>query len=339
MKEKLLSRDNFRESVFARDGRKCVICGEPAVDAHHIMERRLFDDSGYYLNNGASVCTDHHMACEKTIISVEAIREAAGITKIVVPDHLYRDVIYDKWGNVITSKGRLRGELFYDESVQKILALGGVLGDFTHYVKYPRTHHVPWSPGITDDDRVHKSMEQFEGKRVIVTSKMDGENSTLYSDYIHARSIDGRSHPSRDWVKGFWSRISHDIPEHWRICGENLYAKHSIKYESLDSYFQGFSIWDARNRCLSWDETLEWFELMGITAVPVIYDGIYDEKAIKALWSPSDWATQEGYVIRVADSYDFSEFRKYVGKFVRPGHVQPSAHHWQLQRVVPNGVK
>jgi hypothetical protein len=52
----LLTRDNFRNSVFERDKHLCVICKEPAVDAHHILERRLFPDEGYYIDNGASLC-------------------------------------------------------------------------------------------------------------------------------------------------------------------------------------------------------------------------------------------------------------------------------------------
>ena len=45
--------------------------------------------------------------------------------------------------------------------------------------KYPRTYHVPWSPGTTSDDRLLKSVDQFVGKRVVVTEKMDGENTTM----------------------------------------------------------------------------------------------------------------------------------------------------------------
>ena len=41
---KLLSRDNFRELVFKRDNYKCIICDEVNnLDAHHIIERRLFN--------------------------------------------------------------------------------------------------------------------------------------------------------------------------------------------------------------------------------------------------------------------------------------------------------
>lgn len=43
---KLLTRDDFRESVLKRDGYRCVVCGttERKLDAHHIIERRLFAD-------------------------------------------------------------------------------------------------------------------------------------------------------------------------------------------------------------------------------------------------------------------------------------------------------
>lgn len=339
-KQKLLTRDDFREGVFERDGHKCVFCNEPAVDAHHIIERRLFSDGGYYLNNGASVCEKHHIECEQTKISVEDVRIACGITKPVIPEHLYDDHVYDKWGNTILPNGnRQIGELFHDESVQKVLKEGGVLPLFTHYVKYPRTHHLPWSESVNSDDRVISSLEQFVGKRVVVTEKMDGENTTMYSDYIHARSIDGRSHPSRDWIKQFHSQICYDIPERWRICVENLYAKHSIQYSDLESFCYGFSIWDEKNICLSWDETLEYFSLLGIKPVKVLYDGVFDEKEIKKLWNPKDWEITEGYVLRVADSFHYRDFRKFVAKFVRNGHIQTTKHWFYGQAVEPNMLK
>lgn len=334
----LLSRDAFREGTFKRDNHTCVFCDKPAKDAHHIIERRLWPDGGYYLENGASVCEDHHILCEQTLISVEAVREACGIRKVLVPPHMYADQPIDKWGNPVLPNGqRLRGELFFDESVQKILKQGGVLDIFTDKVKYARTHHLPWSEGVNDDDRVIDSLDHFIGKRVIVTRKMDGENTNMYCDYIHARSIDGRSHPSRDWVKQFWSTIMGDIPQSWRVCGENLFAKHSIHYKDLPTYFMGFSIWNDRNVCLSWDETMEWFQLLGITPVPVLYDGIFDEAAIKDLWNPKNWAEDEGYVIRVADEIEYSQFKHKYAKFVRKGHVQ-TAKHWMYGQAVERNV-
>lgn len=180
----LLARDQFRDAVFKRDANLCVICHAAASDAHHIMERRLFDDGGYYLDNGASLCANCHVLAEQTTLSCAAIRAAAGLEQIALPPHLYPDNVYDKWGNIIMPNGsRIKGELFGDESVQKILRAGGVSGQFRKYVKYPRTYHLPWSPGATDDDRVLTDEEleaNFSGRMVVATEKMDGENTTMY---------------------------------------------------------------------------------------------------------------------------------------------------------------
>lgn len=95
----------------------------------------------------------------------------------------------------------------------------------------------------------------------------------------------------------------------------------------------GFSIWDSRNICLSWDETQDWFKLFGIESVPVIYDGIFREDDIKSLWQPDTWGTKEGYVIRVADEIPYKDFRFKVGKFVRSKHVQ-TVKHWMYGKPI-----
>jgi hypothetical protein len=133
-------------------------------------------------------------------------------------------------------------------------------------IKYPRTPHLPWSPGITDDDKIIKSLDNFIGQRVIVTEKMDGENTSFSNDYIHARSLDSKHHHSRDWVKNFWSQFKNEIPEGFRVCGENLYAKHSIHYKNLPSYFMGFLVCNE-DECLSWKQSLYWFKKLNIVPV------------------------------------------------------------------------
>lgn len=337
----LLTRYKFRHSVYKRDNGKCVICGDMMEDAHHIMERRLFDDGGYYIDNGASLCSQHHILAEQTLLTCDKIREAAGIENIVLPPHLYRDNVYDKWGNIIQPNGqRVRGELFYDESVQKILK--PVLQKFSKYVKYPRTYHLPWSPSYTKDDRILEDVNLFLNHRVIVTVKMDGENTTIYDDYIHARSLDSDNHMSRDWVKNLQGHIGYNIPDGWRVCGENLYAKHSIHYENLDDYFQVISIWNEKNECLSWDETKIYCELLGLKTVPVIYDGLWNINNINDTYDKykiNNKDEVEGYVVRIADSFPYGYFRRYVAKFVRDGHVQDVVHNWKYQLVVKNKLK
>ena len=205
--------------------------------------------------------------------------------------------------------------------------------------KYPRTRHLPWSPGATHDDLILSgggAIEPFVDRRVVVTEKMDGENTTLYSDHLHARSIDSRHHPSRDWVKALHGRVAFQIPEGWRVCGENLYAVHSLAYTDLPSYFMVFSVWDADNRCLSWDDTVEWAELLGLHTVPVLYDGLFDLALLEAFDVDTD--VHEGYVVRVADGFAFDDFGTCVAKWVRAGHVQTD-EHWMHQEVVPNGLR
>ena len=90
----LLSRDDFRDQVFKRDV-TCVNCGKDGQDAHHILERRLFSDGGYYLDNGVLLCGDCHILAEETKISCETLREKAKITTVVLPEDFYDDCTYD----------------------------------------------------------------------------------------------------------------------------------------------------------------------------------------------------------------------------------------------------
>lgn len=203
------------------------------------------------------------------------------------------------------------------------------------YTKYPRTPHLAWSPGASADDIWFDTTRSFDGVEVIVTEKMDGENTTMYRDHIHARSIDSRHHPSRSWVKQLHQRIAHQIPEGWRLCGENMYARHSIGYDELPSFFMLFSIWTDENVTLSWEETLEWAQLLELETVPVMWQGAWDERAIRGLSFDTDEV--EGYVVRRADGFAYEDFSRNVAKWVRANHVQTEGH-WMFAEVIPNGL-
>ena len=124
MKEELLKRSDFEMSVFYRDRCKCVFCGQKATAAHHILDRKLFSDGGYYLNNGVSVCDEHHWLCEIGELSVEEVRAAANIIIRILPIELFPDRIYDKWGNQkLDDIFFLKGPLFYDSGCQKALKM------------------------------------------------------------------------------------------------------------------------------------------------------------------------------------------------------------------------
>jgi len=213
--------------------------------------------------------------------------------------------------------------------------------------KYPRTYHLPTSPGLQNDDRRLPSLQPFVGKRVIGTEKIDGEGTTMTPEKTYPRSPDGRYHPSRDLMKAFHATKKADIPHDWRISGEYGYARHSIAYtrdlgNALPAWFLGFGVWDERNVLLGWDQTLEVFEMLDIAPVPVLYDGIYYDGLTDDLAKSIDPLRQEGFVLSLADPMpypdgagDSGRFFTGKAKWVRHGHVQTD-RHWMSGPVVPN---
>ncbi len=204
-------------------------------------------------------------------------------------------------------------------------------------IKYPKTMHLPWSRSYTDDDKILRDTAHFIGQEVVVTEKMDGENTTMYPDSIHARSLDSKDHSSRHYVKTLHGSLRHLIPAGWRLCGENTYAKHSIKYEALPGYFMLFSVWNERNVCLSWDDTEQLANELRIPTVPVLYRGIWDEQAVRRCHTglSNCGGEQEGYVVRTANSFAYDQFKSSLAKFVRQNHVRTD-EHWLSRPVEPN---
>jgi hypothetical protein len=210
--------------------------------------------------------------------------------------------------------------------------------------KYGRTFHLPWTGHKTTDDKIWDEdllEKAFSGKEIIITEKMDGENTTVYDDgTFHARSIDGRWHPSRNRMVGIAKGLGAQLPRGIRICGENLYAKHSIAYENLDSFFVVFGIYDENNNCLSWDETEYLAKELELTLVPIMYRGLYDEQLLKTIYTgvSAYGGVSEGYVMRLAEGFPYEKYGECSAKFVRQNHVQTD-EHWMFSKIIPNKLK
>lgn len=200
--------------------------------------------------------------------------------------------------------------------------------------KYGRTFHLPMSVGATSDDKVMSSLSGLMVEDIVVTEKMDGENTTIHVGGSHARSPDSRNHPSRDWLKAFAAGISPQLSKGERIVGENLYARHSIAYDALPSYFLGFA-WILGDVVQSWDLTLARFEELGIMPVPTLYRGRYRPGLFDEMARTLDLNRQEGFVARIADAFPEVDMPERVGKYVRAGHVQ-SEIHWMKSELVAN---
>jgi len=204
--------------------------------------------------------------------------------------------------------------------------------------KYPTTLHLPWSPGVSRNDKVLKDTQHFENRYVVVTEKMDGENTTLAYNKIHARSLDSRDHKSRHWVKANFSYMVRVINPLYRICGENVFAEHSIAYKNLDSYFYAFSVW-RKDVCFNWKTTEKYLNRLHLIHTPVIYKGLWNEKLIRAIVvDKTEKGEMEGYVVRVAESFTMDNFSTSVAKYVRKNHIQTD-EHWMHKEVIPNKLK
>lgn len=208
--------------------------------------------------------------------------------------------------------------------------------------KYPRTYHFPWSLGVQSDDKIIKDFSHFVGKIIIVTEKLDGENTTLYPDYYHARSIDSLFNFTRAWVANMHAGIKYNIPKNMKLVGENMWGKHSIDYPDgvLQGYFYLFSIWEelenGEDYCLDYDTMVEYAELLELPMPKVLYRGEFCEKTLRDLAINLDTNTSEGYVVRTVEGFHRKDVDKHLAKWVREGHVQPNSDHW-LKNAVQNG--
>lgn len=221
----------------------------------------------------------------------------------------------------------------------------------TNYYKYPRTFHLPYSPKRGSDDKVLIDDSNFEDEHIVVMEKMDGENTTIYSNHLHARSLDSIKDESHRWLERFRNTILTQLnqfdsfDDNWRICGENLFYKHTIFYQDLESIFLGYSIWlesEEQNESLSWFETTHVFDKLGVSYPAIIYEGVYDKKAI--LENFEEYKNKknrqvEGFVIRLKESFSYQDFSKSVAKYVCEDFEITSNKHWRYEAKTLNKLR
>ena len=99
-------------------------------------------------------------------------------------------------------------------------------------MKYPRTYHLPWSPGATSDDKRLQDgwFDFYRGKEVVFTEKLDGENTAITHYDVYARS---HGAPTRSpWSRNLWDtsdglywKVNNFIGPNETVYGENLYGE------------------------------------------------------------------------------------------------------------------
>lgn len=349
-------RNQFRQTVFDRDNHTCIVpwCESDAEDAHHIVERSLWENGGYVPNNGASVCETHHRAAEANSIPPQAFWRWADITTPPLPEGIETSHI-NKWGDELDAPP-------WKEHRQTI--------------KYPSTRHLPWSHERDVDDTAHSEVEWGLDIPLVATIKMDGANSCILRDReepIRARNGKQADKDHFDMAKSWYDdktlywKIAQvegceedpdEVEPYLQIFGEWMYAKHSIHYgcdcetlcedvgPALEDYFQVFGVYDTRyDLWLSWEETVEIADELDLTVVPPAEEMYHvgEFSNVQEFWDYFYDLSQnvvseghEGIIVRSARPFHYGEIDARLGKYVREDHVKEGEKHWSHRALVPN---
>lgn len=351
-----LPRHEFREQCLDRDNGTCSIpwCDESAADVHHIIERSEWNDGGYYQRNGASVCNRHHQLAEADYIPPQAFWRWLDIEPLT-PDGMPENVT--KWGEEL------------DKPTEKELT--------RDLIKYPSTGHLPDTPEHENrrNDYEHQELNNFVCElepelSVVVTIKMDGSNAMITrppelmddpsrhrpAHGVAARNGKHAKHESFDLLKKRnRQQYGFKIPPYIQICGEWLYARHSIHYANPESctdqecddhgppvsdFFQVFGVYDNRfDIWLSWPEVEAWAEKIGAETVPVVEKRTFEyPDQVYEIYPEAQRLINDGHeglVIRSKFPFHYDQFEDRLGKYVREDHVTTD-EHWSRQEVVEN---
>ena len=149
----------------------------------------------------------------------------------------------------------------------------------TYNPKYPRTYHLPWSPGATSDDKKLSGdwFKNYEKREIVITEKLDGENTAITNLDCYARS---HSSPTRSpWSRNLWDdkngilwKVRSKIGENETVYGENLYGEHSIHYDKLTAFWHIFAVNDGKD-WYSWDDVCTVASILNQPHVPELWRG------------------------------------------------------------------
>jgi hypothetical protein len=206
------------------------------------------------------------------------------------------------------------------------------------------------------DDHYHREPDFFVGKDVVITEKLDGAITQFAAGKVYARSsIAPTSQPWFSYVKSVTLPKLYHIKHNLQIIGEDLYGVHSIEYDALPDSFFMFHVLERAEENIGTENTdgdvfVPWgvVELFArewdLQTVPVLFQGQFNSVDEITKWffdhigEPSEYGpTREGFVMRIANAFPFSEFGRNTCKFVRANHVQTDEHwtkHWKPANIL-----
>lgn len=224
------------------------------------------------------------------------------------------------------------------------------MGSIPH--KFPRTPHLYGSLS-TRDDRVlsERETERVLSEPLSVEEKIDGANVGISFDDDGALVIQNRGHylgpgdhaqygPLWPFVYERMDALFDVLGSERILFGEWCFAKHSIAYDRLPSFFVAFDLYDKRDGSFGDRASLE--EACGrsqCTVVPLIVRGavLRTTAALDALIGPCTWGPDraEGVYLRRESNGKLAARYKWVRKDFTAGITE----HWNSKPLCPNKLE
>jgi len=227
--------------------------------------------------------------------------------------------------------------------------------------EFPRTRHLPFEPCASSDDRI-ATLEECEniihgGLNITIEEKIDGANLAITiidgepvirnRNNILSKNYSSGKTPAKMQFSPVWTWFYNNKEKFetlqrilgFQPCvyGEWLYARHTVVYDSLPSWFVAFDVYDyEKKNYISPKRYRPALIEAGFDIVPEMKWDKITEKTLKAMRDTntefSKNERKEGIYIKACDG----EFVVNRFKMVRPNFIQ--GEHWNKKQLVKNRI-
>lgn len=213
------------------------------------------------------------------------------------------------------------------------------------FPKYPKTYHLAGSKGIEDTDSVPFSA--ILNTKLVIEEKVDGSCVGIAFDQgkpiIKHRNQDVRGEQwdlLKAWVSEHEEELYDKLEERYIMYGEWLYARHTISYDCLPSYFLEYDIFDTLSgKFLSTPNRKLLLANTSVTSVKVLATECFRiPQDIVKLFGQSNYrlnGPMEGLYLKLEDSEKVVSRYKYIDKGFLD-QILSSGTHWMSRTLVKN---
>lgn len=217
------------------------------------------------------------------------------------------------------------------------------------FIKYKKIPHLPGSKHTDPDD---SSVLRYPTGEFFVFEKLDGTNIGIgYDKTTGTLTLQNRGgylkdkRPHEQWgeARRWVMDRAHVFLPYFEenpntiLFGEFLYARHSIKYDTLPDYFILFDIWNGREWASSYYTILATARRLGLNNnLPPMIERTSDITKFLSMRDrviPKYSEQLEGFIFRKTDKYSI------VYKYVMPTFVAGIEEHWFNRKVEVNGLR